>query len=93
MRQVRFTASARKHRIGKARALQAMERAGEPLAIPATEGLDQRLLFIGDDDRGGTLEVIAEPASGLPAGHPRNAVCLPEEERWLRSSPPVPTST
>lgn len=59
MRQVRFTPSARKHRIGKARALQAMEQAGEPLVIPATEGLDQRLLFIGDDDRGVTLEVIA----------------------------------
>ncbi len=36
-----------------------MEQAGEPLIIPATEGLDQRLLFIGDDDRGVTLEVIA----------------------------------
>lgn len=60
MRQVRFTASARKHRIGKARALRATEQAGEPLVIPATEGLDQWLLFIGDDDRGvTTLGAIA----------------------------------
>lgn len=36
-----------------------MEQAGEPLIIPATGGLDQRLLFIGDDDRGVTLEVNA----------------------------------
>jgi hypothetical protein len=56
---VRFTTSARKHRIGKARALQAMEDAGEPDLIPGGDGLDDRLLFIGHDERGVQLEVIA----------------------------------
>jgi len=32
---------------------------GRDERLPATEGLDQRLLFIGDDHRGVTLEVIA----------------------------------
>ena len=50
VRDVRFTTSARKHRIGKARALQAMDDAGEPDVIPAEEGLDER---------GVQLEVIA----------------------------------
>ena len=59
MRGVRFTTSARKHRIGKARALQAMEDAGEPDLIPGEDGLDDRLLFIGHDERGVQLEVIA----------------------------------
>jgi hypothetical protein len=56
---VRFTTSARKHRIGRARALQAMEDAGEPDLIPGGDGLDDRLLFIGHDERGVQLEVIA----------------------------------
>ena len=59
VRDVRFTTSARKHRIGKARALQAMDDAGEPDVIPAEEGLDERLLFVGRDERGVQLEVIA----------------------------------
>jgi len=59
VRDVRFTTSARKHRIGKARALQAMLDAGEPLVLPGAGDLDDRLLFIGLDDRGVELEVIA----------------------------------
>ncbi len=59
MWDVRFTTSARKHRIGRARALQAMEDAGEPDLIPGGDGLDDRLLFIGHDERGVQLEVIA----------------------------------
>jgi len=58
--EVRFAQSARRHRIGKARALVAMEDAGEPIAIPARDGqADDRLVFIGADDRGVKLEVIA----------------------------------
>ncbi len=58
VRKVRFTQSARKHRIGKAHALAAMEAAGEPDVVPAVEGLDQRLVWVGPDDRGVVLEVI-----------------------------------
>lgn len=57
--QVRFTRSARKHRVGKARAVHAMHDAGEPMVIPADGDLDERLLFIGRDDRSVELEVIA----------------------------------
>ena len=58
VRRVRFTQSARKHRIGKAHALAAMEAAGEPEVVPAVEGLDARLVWVGPDDRGVVLEVI-----------------------------------
>ena len=57
--EVRFTTSSRKHRIGKTRAIQAMIDAGEPANIPGTGDLDDRLLFIGRDEKGVELEVIA----------------------------------
>lgn len=31
----------------------------EPTLVPATEGLDERLVWIGDDDRGIELEIVA----------------------------------
>lgn len=43
---IRFTQSARKHRIGRDR-------------TPGTAGAHDRLSWIGDDDRGVELEVIA----------------------------------
>ncbi len=58
VRRVRFTRSARKHRIGTAHVLAAMNAAGDPQRIPATGDLDERLLWIGPDDRGVVLEVI-----------------------------------
>lgn len=58
MREVRLTQSARKRRIGKAHIIAAMNRAGEPERIPAEGDLDERLLWIGRDDRGVVLEVI-----------------------------------
>ena len=58
--RVRFAQAARKHRIGKAHALAAMENAGEPKIVPAGDGqADDRLVFVGVDDRGVELEVIA----------------------------------
>jgi hypothetical protein len=58
--RVRFAQAARRHRLGKAHILAAMEEAGDPKIIPAVEGqADDRLLFIGLDDRGVELEVIA----------------------------------
>ena len=58
--EVRFTQAARKHRIGKGHALAAMHEAGEPTKIPASAGCsDDRLVFVGRDDRGVELEVIA----------------------------------
>lgn len=58
--RVRFAQAARKHRIGKAHALAAMENAGNPKIVPASDGeSDDRLVFVGVDDRGVELEVIA----------------------------------
>ncbi|GMU41616.1 MAG: hypothetical protein AMXMBFR23_24820 [Chloroflexota bacterium] len=57
---VRFTRSARKHRVGKARVVAAMEDSGEPQRIPASEpGESDRLLWIGRDAAGVLIEVIA----------------------------------
>ena len=58
-RRIRFTRSARKHRIGVARVRAAMENAGEPEIVPAVSPeTDDRLFWIGMDDRGVELEVV-----------------------------------
>lgn len=55
---VRFATSARKHRIGKAHALHVIDTV-EPDHVPATETADERLVWIGTDDRGVELEIVA----------------------------------
>ena len=57
-KEVRFAKSARKHRIGKAHALFVLE-SYEPTLVLVSDGQDQKLLWIGRDDRGLELEVIA----------------------------------
>ena len=57
MKKVRFTRAARKHRIGKAHVLAAMNKA-QPERFPARAGMDERLLWIAQDDRGLLLEII-----------------------------------
>lgn len=57
MQEVRFARSARKHRVATGRARQAME-AVEPEEISASGG-DPALVWIGADDRGVELEVVA----------------------------------
>jgi hypothetical protein len=56
--EVRFSRSARKHRIGKAHALFVMEHY-EPTVVPADEQEDERWLWVGEDDRGAELEIVA----------------------------------
>ena len=56
--QVRFSQSARRHRIGKAHALHVMNTT-EPEVTPADETNNERRLWIGPDDRGVALEIIA----------------------------------
>jgi hypothetical protein len=55
---IRFTRSARKHRIGKAHAMHVI-RTVEPELMPATETADARLSWVGEDDRGVELEIVA----------------------------------
>ena len=57
-KEVRFTKSARKHRIGKAHVLFVLE-SREPITVLPIDGEDQKLLWIGFDDRGVELEVVA----------------------------------
>jgi len=58
MRKVKLTKSARKRRIGKAHIIAAMNNAGDPERFSAEGDLDERLLWIGEDDRGVVLEII-----------------------------------
>ena len=63
--------SGSKHKIGNAHILAAMRNAGVPVLVPGTD----QLLYIGKDDRGVELEVIAVPDDRDPVGdrHPRHA--------------------
>jgi hypothetical protein len=53
--QVRITRSARKHKIGNAHIIAAMIDAGDPLTV------GDQLHFVGIDDRGLELHIIAVP--------------------------------
>jgi hypothetical protein len=55
---IRFTRGSRKHRIGRAHAKYVIETI-EPRVIPATESADERIVWIGPDDRGVELEIVA----------------------------------
>lgn len=55
--EVRFSQSARRHRIGKARARHVMDNQ-DPTRVSDEEAPD-RLVWIGPDDRGLELEVVA----------------------------------
>jgi hypothetical protein len=57
-KEVRFARSARKHRIGKAHVLFVLENNESVIVLP-WDGEDQKLLWVGHDDRGLELEVIA----------------------------------
>lgn len=57
-RVVRWYRSARRHRIGGSHALHVMATT-EPEHVPAAGDFDARLVWIGPDDRGVELEVVA----------------------------------
>jgi hypothetical protein len=63
--EIRFTQSARKHRIGRASARQVLATA-EPTVVTTTSGANA-WLYVGPDERGRELEIIAlevHPADG-----------------------------
>jgi hypothetical protein len=57
-RVVRWYRSARRHRIGKAHAMYVIDSV-EPVRVPASADADARLVWIGPDDRGVELEIVA----------------------------------
>jgi hypothetical protein len=56
---IEFTQSARKHRIGRARVRQVLVDPVVETVLPAGSGLQERLVFLGDDESGRALEVMA----------------------------------
>lgn len=56
--RIKFTQAARKHRIGRAHVLHVVNT-HEPAVTQATDAAGERRTWIGDDDRGVELEVIA----------------------------------
>ena len=63
--EIRFTRSARKHRIGRASARHVLAST-EPTAVSTIRGADT-WLYVGPDERGRELEIIAlesHPADG-----------------------------
>ena len=57
-RPYRWYRSARRHRIGKAHAMHVIATA-EPRSVLASDAFDARLVWIGEDDRGIELEIVA----------------------------------
>lgn len=55
---VRFTRSSRKHKIGRAHALHVIGTV-TPTDVAATDDFDARRVWIGPDDRGVELEIVA----------------------------------
>lgn len=56
---IEFTQSARKHRIGRARVRQVLADPVAEAVLPAESGMQERLVFLGDDESGRALEVMA----------------------------------
>lgn len=57
--EIKFTQSARKHRIGKARALFVIEHYSPQIIIGEGEDGEDQKIWVGEDDRGLELEVSA----------------------------------
>lgn len=56
---IEFAQSARKHRIGRARVRQVVSNPLAQAVLPAEGGHQERLVFLGDDESGRSLEVMA----------------------------------
>lgn len=71
--EITFARSARRHKVGRARARHVIENAYTVIRQPAPEGSplrDDRLIHLGDDPTGRALEVVAvEVESGLHVIH------------------------
>ena len=57
--KIKFTQSARKHRIGKARALFVISRYSPDINIGEGQDGEDQMIWIGEDDRGLELEITA----------------------------------
>ena len=63
--EIRFTQSARRHKIGQARVRQVIAAPRAILEVPSlTPGHADRLLILGDDETGRALEIVAVRVDG-----------------------------
>jgi len=80
--EIRFTQSARKHRIGKVHA-KFVIRNYEPTFVQGYVGDKDKLLWIGNDDRGLELEIVALISDEfLLVIHVMPTVFRKEHKRW-----------
>jgi len=56
---IKCTQPARKHRIGRARVRPVLADPVAEAVLPSESGLQERLVFLGDDESGRALEVMA----------------------------------
>lgn len=56
---IRFTRTARRHRVGKARVLAVMDAQGDPLVVTSADGHSVEFWWFGVDQRGVEIEIMA----------------------------------
>ena len=82
--QIKFTQSARKHRIGKARAMYVINHYSPTFVADEEDGEDQQV-WIGQDDRGLELEIVALVlADYLLVTHVMPTDLRREKSKWPR---------
>ncbi len=59
--RIEFVQSARRHRVGKARARHVIANPVAEITVPGEEGQDDRRVYLGADASGRALEVMAVP--------------------------------
>jgi uncharacterized DUF497 family protein len=57
--RIRWARSATKHGVSKSRSRDVIEHARVRFRVPAPDELDDRLLYLGDDEEGRALEIMA----------------------------------
>jgi hypothetical protein len=80
--EIRFTQSARKHRIGKGRALFVIENSSPEFVSGESLSRD-KIIWIAEDDRGLELEIVAVSEDDhLLVIHVMPTIFRKEQKRW-----------
>ena len=79
---IRFTQSARKHRIGKGRALYVIENSS-PVFISGESLRRDKIIWVSQDDRGLELEIVAVAENDyLVVIHVMPTIFRKEHKKW-----------
>ena len=80
--EIRFTQSARKHRIGKGRALYVIENSS-PEFVSGESSRRDKIIWVSEDDRGLELEIVAVAENDyLVVIHVMPTIFRKEHKRW-----------